>query len=321
MEQRQDGTVSLSCCTGALHSSLSSLTKLTRAVSNRLRAGVERLTRWKRGGPALPEGSPQFSLAGGQVQHESVRGSDASSMLQVVDASSARARRELGASCSRTWRELGASSARAVRTSRMKTFSNIPNILGRPSRSTSTSFPKHFHSIPMHFIHSSLTLHSLFTLPFPLPTPHRSESTLKGGEDVTDRSVSVSSPFTSRFPFTLSTSIACLRCTACAFSQDVSCTRARSLSFSARSRLRQRTPPPLVCAVEGKRTHAQHNALARYSLCMRTLVVLTTPPPLVCAVEATYTLSRSFPLAFPIRPQRLASSPLTASIQCTHHLY
>ena len=98
-----------------------------------------------------------------------------------------RARRELGASCSRTWRELGASSARAVRTSRMKTFSNIPNILGRPSRSTSTSFPKHFHSIPMHFIHSSLTLHSLFTLPFPLPTPHRSESTLKGGEDVTDR--------------------------------------------------------------------------------------------------------------------------------------
>ena len=73
---------------------------------------------------------------------------------------SMRARRELGASSARAVLEQGASSARAVRTSRMKTFSNIPNILGRPSRSTSTSFLKHFHSIPMHFTHSSLTLHS-----------------------------------------------------------------------------------------------------------------------------------------------------------------
>jgi len=139
MEQRQDGTVSLSCCTGALHSSLSSLTKLTRAVSNRLRAGVERLTRWKRGGPALPEGSPQFSLAGGQVQHESVRGSDASSMLQVVDASSARARLGLGASSARARRELFSNMARARRElgARRPNISN-EDLLEHPEHSWKT---------------------------------------------------------------------------------------------------------------------------------------------------------------------------------------
>ena len=175
--EAKGGTVTLSHCTGALHSS-------NQADS----CGVEPTEGWcqtKRGGPALPEGNPQFSLAGGQVQYESVRGNDASSMLPSVGASSARAILELGASCARARREL-------PEPSRMKTLSPFQNILGRPSRSTSTLFPMLFHALPctstalpLHFQCSSTVstaFHSLFTRssntlssfrlpPFPLPVP------------------------------------------------------------------------------------------------------------------------------------------------------
>jgi hypothetical protein len=128
------------------------------------------------------------------VQYESVRGNVASSILQGVSASSARAVLELGASCARARREL-------AEPSRMKTLFPFQNILGRPSGSTSTTLPSHFHALPlhfqctsMHFQDSSLALHSLFThssltlhSSLPLSMTHRSESTLKGGEDVTDR--------------------------------------------------------------------------------------------------------------------------------------
>jgi hypothetical protein len=56
----------------------------------------------KRDGPALPEGSPQYSFAGGQVQYESVREVSWPQCLVEATASSARAVRELGASSSGT---------------------------------------------------------------------------------------------------------------------------------------------------------------------------------------------------------------------------
>jgi hypothetical protein len=81
--EAKGGTVTLSHCTGALHSS-------NQADS----CGVEPTEGWcqtKRGGPALPEGSPQFSLSGGQVQYESVRGT-----VKELDASLLRTVRHAG---------------------------------------------------------------------------------------------------------------------------------------------------------------------------------------------------------------------------------